>query len=61
MEKEKKGIDKFFGTTYVEMCFETLYGRMPSEIELFEIMKDRSRQCALIYRANRKILEETMR
>ena len=61
MEYEKKDIDKFFGVPYIEICFETVYGRMPYEHELLELLNSDSKQADLIYRANRKIFDESSR
>lgn len=61
MVNEKNDIDKFFGIAYIEMCFEILHGRMPDEHELNELLRSESMQTDLIYRANRKILDESTR
>lgn len=61
MVNEKNDVDKFFRIAYVEICFEILHGRMPDEHELNELLKSESMQADLIYRANRKILDESTR
>lgn len=61
MVNEKNDVDKFFGIAYVGICFEILHGRMPDEHELNKLLKNESMQADLIYRANRKILDESTR